>query len=145
MNLMTDFAFKRLFGSEERKDILINFLNIIFEKDAIKVNDVIYHDKEILPQSHRGKRIIYDVYCTVKDTKEHIILEMQQLHHANFENRAILYEAYGIVSQSVRGENYGLNPVYSIFLVGFDFRHMSSRMIHDIRLRDIDTGRSSQI
>lgn len=49
MNLMTDFAFKRIFGTPERKNLLIRFLNILFEKDSIIVTDVIFHDKEILP------------------------------------------------------------------------------------------------
>lgn len=49
MNLMTDFAFKRLFGSPERKRLLIRFLNIIFAEDNMTVTDVTYHDKEILP------------------------------------------------------------------------------------------------
>lgn len=76
MNLMTDFAFKRLFGSKERKYILIRFLNILFASEGMKIDDVFYHDKEILPEDENGKRILYDIYCTTKDEKEHIILEM---------------------------------------------------------------------
>lgn len=51
MNLMTDFGFKRLFGTEKFKHILIRFLNILFKEDGIQVGDVIYHDKEVFQTS----------------------------------------------------------------------------------------------
>ncbi len=60
MNLMTDFAFKRLFGSPKRKRLLIRFLNILFADENLKVEDVTYLDKEILPSDENGKRIVYD-------------------------------------------------------------------------------------
>lgn len=59
MNLMTDFAFKHIFGSVHRKHILIQFLNILFEKEGLHVYDVTYHDKEALPERIDGKVIKY--------------------------------------------------------------------------------------
>lgn len=56
MNLMTDFAFKRLFGSVKNKPILIRFLNILFADEGIRIRDVVYHDKEILPNDGEGKK-----------------------------------------------------------------------------------------
>lgn len=136
MNLMTDFAFKRLFGTEKRKYILIRFLNALFEKDNLTVTDVMYHDKEVLPDLKNGKRILYDVYCTTPEDKEHIILEMQHLYHDLFEKRAVYYAAKALASQLQKGSTYDLKPVYSIFLVDFHFNHMSRKEIHDVTLMD---------
>lgn len=137
MNLMTDFAFKRLFGSPKRKNILIRFLNILFADDNLKVNDVTYHDKEILPKDENGKRIIYDIYCTTPKDKQHIILEMQQVYHSMFENRSVFYSIKGIDLQGYSGWNYDIKPVYTIFLVDFHFSHMDRNKMHDVRLMDI--------
>lgn len=137
MNLMTDFAFKYLFGSKKRKKLLIRFLNIILEDEKIRVEDVTYLDKEVLPEDANGKRIVYDIYCTTPDEKEHIILEMQQLYHDLFENRAIYYWSKSCSMQGKKGWNYDLKPIYSIFLVDFHFPHMTRSGIHDVKLMDI--------
>lgn len=105
MNLKTDFAFKRLFGTEQFKHILIKFLNILFKKDGLHVDDVVYHDKEVLPPDPNGKRIVYDVYCTsVRDHgEEHFIVEMQQVYHSNFEKRVMYYLSNALAAQGKRG------------------------------------------
>lgn len=136
MNLMTDFAFKHLYGTEEHKQILIRFLNILFSKDGIHVRDVVYHVKEVLPDDGEGKRIVYDVYCSNKDGLEHFILEMQQIYHPLFEDRATYYTSKAIATQLRKGGKYNLNPVYSIFFVNFQFKHLTDRNLHDVRLMD---------
>ncbi len=89
MNVMTDFGFKRMFGSEEFKHVLIRFLNVLFAPENVKVDNVKYHNKEVLPPNPDGKRIVYDVYCTTLDEKQHFILEMQQEHHTHFDKRMV--------------------------------------------------------
>ncbi|MDE6552206.1 MAG: PD-(D/E)XK nuclease family transposase [Muribaculaceae bacterium] len=64
INIQTDFGFKHVFGSLKNKVALIRFLNALFD-GTFTVKDVTYHDKEILPSEDGGKRIVYDVYCTV--------------------------------------------------------------------------------
>lgn len=66
INVQTDFGFKHVFGSEKHKYVLIQFLNALFEEKLI-VNDVTYHNKEIISSEEKGKRIVYDVYCTTGD------------------------------------------------------------------------------
>ena len=63
INIQTDYGFKRIFGTPKNKRILIRFLNALLG-DRVSVTDVVYHDKEMLPEDENGKRIIYDVYCT---------------------------------------------------------------------------------
>lgn len=139
MNLMTDFAFKRMFGSADRKHILIRFLNILFSKEGLEVYDVTYHDKEVLPANEGGKVIKYDVYCTSPDDKEHFIVEMQRVYHPGFEDRTVLYAIKAAVGQLKKGSGYRLNPVYSIFLVNFHMPELQRKDFHDVRLMDIET------
>lgn len=140
MNLLTDFAFKKVFGSDEHKNVLIRFLNILFEKDGIHIDDVRFHDKEVLPPDSDGKRIIYDVYCTTGEGREHIILEMQQLEEERFTDRALYYTARVISGQGRAGWQYFLRPVYSIFILNFSLRGLPPKVTHDIRLTDVESG-----
>jgi len=71
----TDFGFKRIFGQEDSKIILIGFLNALFEGEFV-VMDLEYRDKEQLPDRPSERGVIFDVYCTL-DTGEQFILEMQ--------------------------------------------------------------------
>lgn len=138
MNIMTDYGFKRLFGSPEFKPILVRFLNIMFEPEGMKVDDVVYHDKEVLPKDADGKRIVYDVYCTSKGEKEHFIVEMQQVYHVNFENRVMYYLSKGLSEQGKVGERYVLSPVYGIFFVDFYFEHLAKKLVHDFMMMDTE-------
>ena len=136
MNIMTDYGFKRLFGSLEFKPILLRFLNIMFEPEGIRVDDVTYHDKEVLPKDADGKRIVYDVYCTSKGEKEHFIVEMQQIYHVNLENRVMYYLSKGLSEQGKAGEKYIFSPVYGIFFVDFYFEHLTKKLVHDFKMMD---------
>lgn len=141
MNLMTDFGFKRLFGTEKFKHVLVRFLNILFQKEGIHVEDVVYHDKEVLPPDPNGKRIVYDVYCTsVKEMdKEHFIVEMQQVYHSNFEKRVMYYISNALVAQGRKGRMYEFDPVFGIFIVDFNFKHLYNKLVQDFRMMESET------
>lgn len=139
INLMTDFGFKRVFGSVEFKSILIRFLNVLFSKEGVEVNDVMFHDKEVLPPDSDGKRIVYDVYCTSLGHRGHFILEMQQLYHADFEKRAMYYLAKAVSSQGIRGSKYDYIPVYGIFFVDFQLSHLQRRLLHNFQMMESQT------
>ncbi|MDE6153658.1 MAG: Rpn family recombination-promoting nuclease/putative transposase [Muribaculaceae bacterium] len=134
INLQTDFGFKRLFGSKKHTHILLRFINALFEGRMV-VTDVEFHDKEILPHSTDGKKIIYDIYCTT-DTGKHFILEMQQSDTPNFSKRILFYTSQAIVGQGQRGVNYEIQPVYTIIITGFDLRNMSKKLVHEILLKE---------
>lgn len=91
LNLQTDFGFKYVFGSERNKNVMIRFLNALFSGKLV-VNDIIYHDKEILPSEERGKRIVYDVYCTALSAKnESFFFPSSQKNGERRERNAITY------------------------------------------------------
>ncbi len=67
-------GFKRIFGQEATKDLLIDFLNDLLEGEKT-VTDITFLDKEILPDFNEFRGAIYDIYC-VNESGEHFIVEM---------------------------------------------------------------------
>ncbi|BDD07056.1 PD-(D/E)XK nuclease family transposase [Aureibacter tunicatorum] len=62
INPFTDFGFKKLFGEEQNKDLLIDFLNqLLPEKDQIK--DLPFHQNEHYSRSAEGRQAIFELYC----------------------------------------------------------------------------------
>ena len=62
INPLTDFGFKKLFGEEVNKDLLIDFLNTLLpEKHTIK--DLKYQQNEHLPSTEYDRKAIFDLFC----------------------------------------------------------------------------------
>ncbi len=139
INLQTDYGFKLIFGLPENKHILMRFLNAVFGDD-LTVTDVVYHNKEILPATPDGKRIIYDIYCTSQEQKHHFILEMQNAYEPPFEDRMLYYTAKAVAGQGQAGWTYELKPVITIVVMDFDLRGMKKALVHDFRVADVATG-----
>ena len=156
INIQTDFGFKEVFGQVKNKRVLIRFLNVLFA-GKLTVRDVVYHDKEILPSEEKGKRIVYDVYCTMNTSKSespffpiaqrsgneekdksdhHFILEMQNIYIQPFEERLVFYASKMIVGQGKAGWDYELAPVFAIAVTDFNFNHMSPKLVRDVMLVD---------
>ena len=119
INPFTDFGFKRIFGQESNKRLLIGFLNALFEGEFV-VQDLEYRDKEILGDSRQDRCVIYDIYCTLDDGR-HFILEMQNQRHTNFDARALYYLARAIYAQGQKGDdwNYEYCPVFGIYFMNY--------------------------
>ena len=89
INPFTDWGFKRLFGQEFSKDLLINFLNDLFEGE-FQIKDVTFKDKELPGETNDLRGCIFDIYCVTDDDK-HFIVEMQNRWVPFFVNRSIYY------------------------------------------------------
>ncbi len=142
INLQTDFGFKRIFGSEERKSILIRFLNALFEGESV-IEDVIFKDKEQLLPVEDRKRIVYDVYCvsTVDGRNNHFILEMQNCYDRMIADRTMYYVSTAVALQGERnvGWIYSLENVFSITFMSDSLANMSPRLVRRVMLMDVDT------
>ena len=101
-----DIAFKKIFGSEKNKDILIHFLNDIlgsFKKNPIV--DVEFLPTILNPETAIQKQSIVDVLCKDKEGAKYII-EMQVSATKGFEKRAQYYAAKVYGDQARIGEEY---------------------------------------
>ena len=136
-----DIGFKKLFGQEDNKDILIDFLNDILQGEK-HIEDLTFLDKEQLPECLKERRFIYDVNC-VSDKGEQFIVEMQNIPQDTFLNRSLYYVARAVCNQACRGKewNYELRPVYGIFFMNFKMDQLPEKVLTDVGLYE---GQSSQ-
>ena len=113
-----DWAFKRIFGSEDTKECLITFLNGLFE-DELVIKDVTFAKTEKLGLRPDDRGVVFDVYCITNKGK-HVIVEMQKKEQEYFADRALYYTARAIVQQGIRGIwDYHLAPVYTVCFMDF--------------------------
>lgn len=134
-----DWAFKRIFGSEDTKECLITFLNGLFE-DELVIKDVTFAKTEKLGLRPDDRGVVFDVYCVTNEGK-HVIVEMQKKEQEYFADRALYYTARAIVQQGVRGIwDYHLAPVYTVCFMDFvSVSPMLKEFRTDLVLTDLQT------
>ena len=137
IKILTDFGFKRVFGTRERSDILKRFLNALFEGE-FRILSIEYRDKEILPFHANGKKVMFDIYCTT-DSGKHFIIEMQQEESENFPDRILFYVCNAIVHQGVKGIEYDLDPVYCVVLTNFNMAGRQVRLLKEMLIMERHT------
>ena len=115
LNPRNDVSFRKLFGREDNKDLLIRFLNAILElKDSEQIKEVKFLNPDQAPRFWEAKRSIVDVLVTDQQGTYYVV-EMQVLHTPDFDKRVQYYAAKTYVDQLRVGEGYGkLCPVYFI-------------------------------
>lgn len=123
INLFTDFGFKKVFGSEENKDILLDFLNTLLADKQV-ITDLKFLNTERLGNSILDRKAIFDLYCE-NDKGEKFIVELQRAEQEFFKERSIFYAARAIEDQAKRGKwNYNWEAVYTIAIMDFEFSGM---------------------
>lgn len=139
-----DVAFKRIFGSEKNKDILIHFLNdMLAFKGREPIVDVTFLKTSLDPEIAVLKTSIVDVMCRDQLGNQYIV-EMQVAKEKGFEKRAQYYAAKVYCSQIKKGSHYGdLKEV--IFLAITDFvmlvdkkEFKSDHVILDVKTHEND-------
>ena len=120
INPFTDFGFKKLFGTEVNKDLLMDFLNeLILSQGQIK--EVKYLNSEQLGRSEDDRRAVFDIYCET-EAGETFIVEMQKAKLNFFKDRSVYYASFPIREQGLRGDwDYRLKAVYTIGVLNFVF------------------------
>lgn len=120
INPLTDFGFKRIFGSPFNSDLLISFLNALLDGERV-IKEVKYNNTEKFGSNEWARKVIFDVYCTT-ESGGRFIIEMQNLYQDFFKDRSIYYSTFPISEQAKRGDwNYELHDVYTIGILNFAF------------------------
>lgn len=117
-----DIAFRKIFGSEKNRDILIHFLNdMLVFKEGKPIQHIIFLKTSQDPEIAFKKESIVDVLC--KDELGHqYIVEMQVANQKGFEKRAQYYAAKAYISQMNKGDKIYSNLKEVIFLAIVDFK-----------------------
>ena len=120
LNPYTDFGFKKLFGTEVNKDLLISFINSLLHGRE-KIKDLTYLNAEHLGVGEADRKAIFDVYCE-NEQGEKFLVEMQRGEQQYFKDRSLYYATFPIREQAHRGDwNYELKCVYIIGILNFCF------------------------
>ncbi|MDD6123137.1 MAG: Rpn family recombination-promoting nuclease/putative transposase, partial [Bacteroidales bacterium] len=145
ISLLTDFGFKRIFGTAPNKDLLINFLNSLFDGRKV-IKDLKYSNPEHVGDIYTERKAIFDVYCESVDG-EKFIVEMQNASQKFFKDRSVYYSTFPIREQAPKGDtwDYKLNPVYTVALLNFDMKDETAfdkdEISHHVQLCDTVTKR----
>lgn len=142
INLFTDFGFKKLFGEEPNKDLLIAFLNELLPPEE-QIEDLSYLKNEQLGQHEGERRAVYDLYCT-NERGEKFIVEVQRVKQEYFKDRSVYYSTFAIQEQATKGRQwqYELKGVYTIAMLDFAFDDSDpNKLEHRIKLLDTQTHR----
>jgi len=119
INPRTEFAFKKIFGSDQSHDILISFLNGILYAGEATIQDLTIINPYQSPILKGLKSTYLDIKAQLI-TGETVVIEMQVLNVAGFEKR-ILYNAAKTYSIELNeGQSYvDLNPVIALTITDF--------------------------
>ncbi len=136
VNFYTDFAFKKLFGTEANKELLISFLNSMFDGRE-EVSDLEYLNVEHLGPTAVERKAVFDVYCR-NSQGDRFLIEMQKADQNYFKDRSIYYSTFPIQEQAVRGDwNFRLDKVYTIGILNFTFDDDPEYFHHEVKLVDV--------
>ena len=137
INPFTDFGFKKIFGEEASKLILIDFLRSLLPESNIV--DLTFKDKEQLGKSEEDRKAVYEIYCQ-NANGERIIVGLQKAKQKYFKDRTIYYASFPIQEQAEKGGwSYELKAVFCIGILDFKFdedKKNVAEVIHTVQLKD---------
>jgi len=133
INPYTDFGFKKLFGEEGSKDLLVDFLNQLLPPEY-KILQLEFRDKEASPEIPEFRKAIFDLHCE-NERRDQFVIEMQKSRLEFFKDRVIFYMTFPIRNQATKGSalkvvkgeqkkvawDFRLKPVYFIGILDFEF------------------------
>ena len=136
----SDFGFKKLFGEEANKDLLIDFLNT-FLPEKHQIETLAFRNTEQLGPVPYDRRAFFDIYCEAKNG-ERFIVEMQKAKQHYFKDRAIFYATFPIREQAEKGMEwqFELNAIYYVGILDFEYdeREERKKFMRDVTLKDQD-------
>ena len=138
----TDFGFKKLFGEECNKDLLLDFLNELLHKEEGKIVSITYLKNENLGVSEEARKAVFDIHCE-NEKGEKFIVELQKSKQKFFKDRTLYYSTFPITKQAIPGDwSFELKAVYTIAILNFEFeedKKDKDKYRYDVMLTDIET------
>ncbi len=140
LDVKTDFAFKKVFGSEQSKSILKSFLNgvIDFEGDCV-IDDLVIVDPYQIPLLKGMKDTYVDVKAVLSDGRR-VIIEMQVLNIEGFEKRVLYNAAKAYSTQLMKAEQFHtLEPIIALTITDFTMFDDIDKVISYFKLMEKDS------
>ncbi len=144
INPFTDFGFKKLFGTEFNKPLLMDFLNEVIGSETGKIKELHFLSTEKFAPCVNERKAIFDIYCE-NEKGEKFIVELQKAKQNYFKDRSVYYSTFPIQEQAQRGDwNFKLKAVYTIGILDFVFEEDKTDnevFHHEVKMIDIRTGK----
>lgn len=139
VNPFTDFGFKRLFGEEPNKGLLISFLNTLLPAKH-QIKELQYTKNEYQGYSALDRKAIFDLNC-ISTTGERFIVELQKAKQNFFKDRSVYYATFPIQEQAIKGDwDFKLAAVYTVGILDFifeeDVKNHDTEVVHFIQLKN---------
>ena len=125
--LTSDYVFKRIFGQEENKQALKDFLESILDEEILKIE---IKNPEIPKNFYDSKYGVLDLKVTLND-KSIVDVEMQMKNEHNIEQRDTFYLASNYVNELKEGEPY-TNCKKSIVINILNFMYYNRNEYHSV-------------
>ncbi|MCT4664092.1 MAG: Rpn family recombination-promoting nuclease/putative transposase [Flavobacteriales bacterium] len=142
INPFTDFGFKKLFGEEPNKDLLLDFLNELLKEKEGNIKSITYLKNEHVGRLESDRRAIFDIYCE-NEKGEKFIVEIQKTKQNFFKDRTVYYSTFPIQEQAKKLTwDFSLKGVYTIAILDFIFdenKNNPDKYRYDVMLTDIET------
>jgi len=136
INPKTDFAFKKIFGSEQNPEILISFLNSLLYGGHPRITSLEIINPYLAPKIQGIKDTFLDVKAKLTDETT-VIIEMQVLNLSGFEKRILYNAAKAYSIQLQPGDDYTLlNPVIALTLTDFEMFEDLPQVISNFVLKE---------
>ncbi len=137
INPYTDFGFKKLFGEEANKDLLVDFLNQLLPVEHTIV-ELRFKNSEQSGDIKADRRAIFDIHCE-NERGDTFIVEMQKAKLKFFKDRSLFYSTFPIKDQAEKGDwDFKLKPGYCVAMLDFVFDddREEKNYISDVQLKD---------
>lgn len=146
---LSDWGFKKLFGTEANKEILLEFLRDLFPDKRIE--EIAYLNNENQGLSESDRKSVFDVVCRTV-AGDRFIVEVQKKDQRYFMERSLYYSTFPVQEQGLRGDwDFRLTPVYMVGILNFALKHDcqggtaaenggNPKLIHRYDLRERETG-----
>ena len=136
INLFTDFGFKKVFGEEPNKDLLISFLNTLLPAKH-QIAELEFSRSEWQGVSVLDRKAIFDLHCKTPDGT-YFLVELQKAKQNYFKDRSLYYASFPIQEQGQKGDwDFRLQAVYTIGILDFIFDDADKGdVIHTVQLKN---------
>jgi predicted transposase/invertase (TIGR01784 family) len=141
--------FKKLFGEEANKELLIDFLNQLLPKHH-QIADLNFRNSENLAELSAERKAIFDwatsrIHCKAV-SRERFIVEMQKAKLKFFKDKSLFYVSFPIREQAQQGDwsratlRFNLQPIYFVALLDFEYDENEEirKFRRDVALKDQD-------
>ncbi len=142
INPFTDYGFKRIFGEEPNKDLLIDFLNSVLFDELGQITDLKYLCTKFTGYTYSDPRSVLDILCE-NEKGEKFIVELQKTKFKFFKEKALYFTNLPIWMQAQKNDwNFELKAVFVIAILDFildENKNDTVNFRYDVKFNHIQT------